>query len=290
MRSELSLEEPNTVQESKVLAWVFVLSVLVMLGAFWAASEWASPNLALAVLVMSIVMGFFGVAAFIEKTLARQLQSFRVSVLFWGLLVTSAFFIARMKAIVDINSIFHIDPSAFPMTLAAATAIHIASFLFWPSLIIVLLTLVFLAYAYRSDEFSAKPMGEKWILSTHAIGMCCMCGLGAFFIGTCFSDTRRPEILYRVAHLADFNSTFNCQNIDPTKESVVFLGPEQRRVIVAKNIEEPFLLAERNADILKSVDIPQQFSVLECSPQNPIRPEPLPTAPNAFGFEIKPSP
>lgn len=74
----------------------------------------------------------------------------------------------------------------------------------------------------------------------------------------------RLQIIYRIAHSSDFSSSFRCQGINEEIQSVVFIGPEQRRVLVAPKIEEPGIYLDKKADVLRNVNIPKEFPLMDC--------------------------
>ncbi|MFC6298932.1 hypothetical protein GNF76_27680 [Pseudomonas sp. CCM 7893] len=260
-----------------VASAVSLLTFLIFSGMI--KENYVSADTAFLLLFSSVLMGFYVVLAFVEKMLERYFKDFKVTVIFWGLLLAILGYVARLRAITDINGIFHIDASAFPMTLVAGTTLHLAKLMLWPCIIVVVITALILLLICLGRFFDSDSSAEeKWGIYVPTMAAMIACGIGWIFIYSNLSPERRAEILYRIAHMTDFNETFRCVGIDDQKYSAVFLGPEQRRVLVAPKLEEFWL--EKKAYVLRRVDVPESFSVLECSAQNPQLVEQL--LPDAF--------
>ena len=76
----------------------------------------------------------------------------------------------------------------------------------------------------------------------------------------------RQQKIFRIALAADFVSEFSCSGINNKKFSVLFIGPEQRRVLVVPRIPEPSLLGNGSPEFLQSLNLPAEFPVLDCVP------------------------
>lgn len=225
--------------------------------------DYVSADTAFLLLASSVLMGFYVVLAFIEKMLERYFKDFRVTVIFWGLLLATLAYVARLRALADINKIFHIDASAFPMTLVAGTTLHLAKLMLWPCIAVFVITAIILSLICVGRFFdSNSSTGEKWGVVVPTMAALIASGIGWAFIHSNLSPERRSEILYRTSHMTDFNDTFRCAGIDDRKYSAVFLGPEQRRVLLAPKLEEFSL--EKRAYVLKRVEVPHSFSVFDC--------------------------
>lgn len=109
-----------------------------------------------ALLMCGVLLGSIYVfMGLVEVTLMHHLMTLKSSLLLWAFFVACLGYVARTKASVDINRIFHMDASVFPMTLAAATLLHMINILFWFFIVsgIVCITI--------SDQFNiaSKPSG-----------------------------------------------------------------------------------------------------------------------------------
>jgi hypothetical protein len=92
------------------------------------------------------------------------------------------------------------------------------------------------------------------------------CGLAVLFIFRHLDDEGRAQKIYRTAHAADFVSKFDCAGWSGENVSVLFIGPEQRRILVAPNLPEPSLFSQKTSEFLQPLKIPAKFPVVECTP------------------------
>ncbi|WP_044270357.1 hypothetical protein [Pseudomonas fluorescens] len=265
------------------LTIISVVSLLMLFGFSGLIKEnYVSADTAFLLLACSVATGFYVVLAFIEKVLERLFKDFKVTVIFWGFLLATLGYVGRLRAVADVNAIFHVDASAFPLTMIAGTTLHMAKLMFWPCIGVVLITACILVLICMGSYFeSASSAEEKWGVVVPTITALITCGIGALFISSNLSPERRAEILYRTAHTTDFNDTFRCAGIDDRQYSAIFLGPEQRRVLLAPKLQEFSL--EKKAYVLKRAEVPEDFSILECFPDNP---KPA-TLPSPYSFDSR---
>jgi hypothetical protein len=225
---------------------------------------------------LSIVLGLASIAGYIEAFLkpAMGFESLR-----WIFAAGIAFigYLSRIDAINDINAIFHIDASALPLTAIAGTAMRFASYLFLPMVAVCGVSTLVVALMIWGTILDDKDELEKIALGIRVVAAFVASGLAAIFIHAQLAGTAISAKLYRIAHSSDFVSKFNCEHIDSEKFDVLFIGPEQRRVLVAPKIppEDVFFnLRKQQPAILLPVKIPDYFPVMECSAG-------LPKAPNS---------
>lgn len=271
--------------QSGVVGWVLALSVALLIIAIMIAnSDGLTPEWFLSVMCLSMGTALFAIALLIEQTILRPLLNYASAAIFWIVLIGVATFFARRNALSDINNIFAFDASALPMTLSAGIAFHLAYFLFWPLVIGSCVSAIYCIGAMRGSE----PEG-----AIGAFVICVMTCISAFCVHQWFSDAaRREQILYRVAHMTDFSSKFNCAGVDPEKFQVLFVGPEQRRISVAPIIPETILFfGKRPPRLLQNVTLPDKRSLelRDCLPISTVSPDPVADRIDEIHFEIKPS-
>ncbi|TBV02991.1 hypothetical protein DNK08_18455 [Stutzerimonas kirkiae] len=140
---------------------VSVIAVLILLASFWKAED--SPDTALFLMVAFVFLGLYIFLGVMEITLLRNLIGLRASLVAWIVLFTYFAYVAKAKAMSDINSIFHMDATLLPMTLVATTALQVLSMLFWPVLVISVLILI-VSYFWRK-EFIGEHEGLAIMIS-----------------------------------------------------------------------------------------------------------------------------
>jgi hypothetical protein len=206
----------------------------------------------------------------VEVTLMHRIMNLKSSLLLWAFFVACLGYVARTIASVDINIIFHIEASVFPMTLIAATLLHMINLLFWfffISGIVCFLVAV-------SSVMEGLHLGKGLMLIICQV----VAGL-AFMIISWFSHYKigkegvRHQIIYRIAHSVDFNARSPCANIDSSKTAMVFLDADKRLAIIAPILDEFAGFEWRIVPYLRSVSIPENFQTVVCeysvSSENP---------------------
>lgn len=223
---------------------------------------------------LSIALGLASIAGYIEAFMKSALgfESFR-----WIFAAGIAFivYLSRVDTVNDINAIFHIDASALPLTTIAGTAMRFASYMFWPMVAVCAVSTLFIAFMMWGSILDDKADLEKISLGIRVFAALLASGLAAMFIYAQLADAAISAKLYRIAHSSDFVSKFNCEHIESDKFDVLFIGSEQRRVLVAPKIQPEDMLfntRKQQPAILMPVKIPEYFTVMECSPGLPPMP------------------
>lgn len=251
------------------LAIVSIASFIsILIAANLLKNDEPSPNASILFLALSVFLGLYTLLCLIEGKLGRHIIEFKTTLIAWALLAGSLVFYGRISAVTDINEIFHIDASALPLTLLASTAIHISGLLFWPIVGVFLGAIAWLLIVWTGNYFDENtPAGEKIarVITIATVALSLL--ISATFIHARIHDKdSRLQIIYRTAHSSDFSASFRCQGIDQEAQSVLFIGPEQKRVLVAPRIQEQIFATNKKADVLRSVSIPTNFPLVDCIP------------------------
>lgn len=251
------------------LAIVSIASFIsILIAANLLKNEEPNPNASMLFLALSIFLGLYTLLCLIESKLGRYIIEFKTTLIAWAILVGTLVFYGRISAITDINEIFHIDASALPLTLIASTAIHISGLLFWPIVCAFIIAIAWLLIMGAGNYFDETTPAEEKIARVTTIAMVALSLLlSAIFIHARIHDKdSRLQIIYRTAHSSDFSASFRCQGIDQEVQSVLFIGPEQKRILVAPRIQEQIFFTDKKADVLRSVSIPTDFPLVDCIP------------------------
>lgn len=197
----------------------------------------------------------------VEVTLMHRIMNLKSSLLLWAFFVACLGYVARTKASVDINTIFHMEANAFPMTLIAATLLHMINSLFW----------FFFISGVVCFLLAGCSSMEGLHLDKRAMLIACQVVTGlAFMIIAWFSHYKidkegvRHQIIYRVAHSVDFNAHSPCANIDSSKTDMVFLDADKRLALIAPILDEFAGFEWRIVPYLRSVPIPKNFQTVVC--------------------------
>lgn len=257
-----------TKQQKYLLGFFGFISVALLFGgAALLDNGKISPNSYLWIQGAALFIGLFTLAGTIEKLFESSFSEFRVSALAWvGFLAITSYF-ARISALDDVNGVFHIDPSALPLTVIAASVMRFFLWMKWPFIGVFSLSVLLLITMYFGSYFHEKDSDADKIASvflTISCGTCC--GLAALFIANQLDDNGRAQKIYRTAQATDFVSKFNCSELIGKNVSVLFIGPEQRRVLVAPVLPAPALFAPRTSEFLQPLAVPSEFPVVDCTP------------------------
>lgn len=211
--------------------------------------------------------GMLVVAGVAEKKLGRHLAGFVSTRAVWAVMAAFLAYFARAAAVDDVNAVFHVDASALPMAVLAGTVMHLFSWLRLPFLAVCLVSAFAIVGMLRGTQWDERTgEGEKFALFVIALMSLFVCGIGAAFISAQLDEGGRRQKLYRIAHATDFSGTFRCAGVDDRAYSVLFIGPDQRRALVAPKVPPPSLFGQRTHEFLRSLRYPGEFPVVECVP------------------------
>jgi len=246
----------------------FIAMIAFFLICAWSSQKDISQKTFITCLYLSIFLELISIGAMLELAFAPAMEfaSFRWA--FAAVLAVVVFF-ARAQAMGDVNSIFHIDPGALPMTVTAGTAMRFATYLFWPMAVISgisVLTLIVMKWGTLLDDADDVGKVSAWSRGIFAL---VASSLALLIIYAQLSEEGIKAKLYRLAHDTDFNAAFDCKGFKATELDALFIGPDQRKALFAPKISQGFTLNE-NAEppeLLKSIKIPSAFAISECIPE-----------------------
>lgn len=197
----------------------------------------------------------------VEIFLMTRLVNLKSSLLLWAFFVACLGYVAKAKASVDINTIFHMESSVFPMTLIAATLLHMISFLF---LFFVFSGLVCLGLAIILVAQGLHRGKGIMLISCHVVTGLAFIVIALFAHYKVDKDSQRLQMIYRIAHTVDFNARSPCANIDSSTTNMVFLDADKRLALVAPILDAFAGFEWRKVSYLRSVAIPESFKTVTC--------------------------
>lgn len=263
----------TSVQKKQPLHWPLALVsiasfISILVAANLLKNDEPSPNASMLFLALSVFLGLYALFCLIESSLERHIIEFKSTLIAWAFLAGTLVFYGRINAVTDINKIFHIDPSALPLTLLASTAIHISGLLFWPIACLLLGAITWLAIMWAGndrDEYTPPEVKIARVITISTIALSLL--ISAMFIHSrIHNKDSRLQIIYRISHNSDFSTHFRCHGLDQETHSVLFIGPEQSKVLVAPKIQEWVFPSNKKADALRNVSIPTEFPIVNCIP------------------------
>lgn len=175
------------------------------------------------------------------------------------------------KAASVVNGVFSIDAAALPYTRALLTGWIAFTHLAWPLMLIVgaiagwhlIIVLAYFWHGASPSDDEASPT-----FSWHSLGVVIMTAvvfgnIGVWLFRT-LDNAQLPTKVYQLARILDFNGKHTCVNLRP-EVSVVFIGPEQNKVLLDSNSQTTPGLEEffgREASWWQSP--PAGFAVTDC--------------------------
>lgn len=218
--------------------------------------EWSRGGLIWALVLIGAAFGAVVLGTLVQRFLARHFADFKSARLLGVGLAALATFVAHGRAVGEVNAIFQIDASALPHATAAASAMTIGAWLFWT----VLVPVTVASFAWLIRCCMKARFGDATIAGAILIAGVTWCGL----IGNqAAPDRRRQSNLYQIALAMDFNKRSHCRGVSHDSEGVVFIGPDQRRAIVApRRIEVPS--GGGFNSLVPQLQVPTNFPIVEC--------------------------
>lgn len=213
------------------------------------------------ILLAALVTGFYALIGLVELTVAKPLVQLKSSSFIWAVCLGGLLFFAKVDAQVDLNQMFHIDPTLLPMTLTLATFMHALEKLEWLFYIISAVSLLLFLISNRA---SSRRNDFRKYSAWHLVN-CFMVFLIGIVVAVTMSDAeRRSQILYRFAHAADFNTYTPCLDVNPEEFAVLYLDAARTRILLAPKISDSELIEPEKATFLKYVPVPKSFMRREC--------------------------
>lgn len=256
-----------TIEHKKTISALGFISFLLLFGgAALLERNMINANTYLWIQAIAIFIGLFILATSIEKLVTKKFSDFKSSAIWWAAAIAILAFYSRICAMEDINNLFHIDPTALPMSLLATQFMRFFKLIEWPFIILSFSSALILILIVCGGYFSQEDSDEEKISSSILVfSNFINCALCALFIHYHLDDVGRKHKIYLIAHTADFSSKFHCQGIDENKFSVLFIGPEQKKVLVAPKIPKASFFNSKGAGFLQALAIPTEFPILDCT-------------------------
>jgi hypothetical protein len=239
---------------SDVLNWASLFSLMIMFSMIF-LDGWKilSTFWLFACLFVSIALGLFVFAAFVEKVMAKKIIEFKSTQLFWLGTVALVTYVAHGQAGEEVNAIFSQDASAFPYATTAATVMAIAAWAEGPALVIAGLSFVYGAYKMFSSD-------AAYVMTALTLGIN-LISFGSFVDHQIARDVNRRSNIYQIALAMDFNGQFRCAKAKNGVDSAAFIGTDQRRALIAP----PIVVRQQSSkSLFKLVEVPNEFYFAEC--------------------------
>ncbi|CAD7561412.1 hypothetical protein CIP106467_1494 [Citrobacter europaeus] len=192
--------------------------------------------------IISIMLSTIWIGINIERTLMfKELWKFKTTKIILSLSFTGLIVYCTAEASSIINDVFNIDPSFFPFTRS-----FLVAYLFFKkiSILVYLLAIVGVVCIINIiSYFKLKLDGNSDVrfpigALIYIIFTCIFSYFALGWVYSNFNDGVLNKKVYSLAHQLDFNKKNPCSNLQDFEVSVIFLGPNQEKVLVDFNKEE----------------------------------------------------
>lgn len=216
----------------------------------------SGPAWAAGLVLMGSVVGVFVLTTLAHGWLERHFAAFKSAKLLGLGLLALATFIAHGQAVGEVNAIFQIDASALPHTTTAASAMVIGAWLLWA----VLLPVFAVSFICSVNFYVKSRYGDFMIAFAIFLASVTWVALVGQQAGL---ELRRKSNLYQIALEMDFNKRSHCVGLPEGAEGVLFIGPDQRRALVAPG---KILIKTRGGfgALVPQIQVPSDFQIVDC--------------------------
>jgi hypothetical protein len=272
-RNELKRKDEKD-DESYSIDWalgaIAVLSAIFLFNGMAGSNDWAwLDNHRFAIRLWGVAFAALFVGLSIEKSsFFRRLWAFGFTKLVASIAVSALIVFSTGKASSLINNVFPIDASAMPYTRAIVAGL-LAFQYSYPLLIVVALFAglhglnVFQwlhSKLFDEGRYELPPLQSIAFLFLSIVVLF----ISTRWIDADFSKEAWPAKVYRLAHVLDFDSNYQCSNVRAGL-SVVFLGPDHSRVLVdLNNAETDDIESFVDGSISGQVVVPRRFYIVPC--------------------------
>ena len=260
-------------ETSALYALAVICGLLTWYGSGHAASGWDwldEHRFALKTWGVALSAVFVGIH--VERTgLANVVWRYSVTKFLASIGLSALVIYSAGRAASVVNGVFGIDAGALPYTRALLTGWIAFTHLAWPLMLIVgliwvwhlFIVLVYFWYRARPSDDASSPT-----FSWHSLGVVIMTavvfGNISVWLFRTLDDAQLPTKVYQLARVLDFNGKHTCTNL-PQGASVVFIGPDQNKVLIDSNSQATPGLEEffgREASGWETP--PKRFAVTDC--------------------------
>lgn len=254
--------------EIRMLAIVSTLALLLLLpAAVMVKLDAHYANYIALALTAAMISSVYVVMSLIELKLAGRLMSMKSGVYIWISLIGLLIWFSKIDAQVDVNNMIGVDASLLPMTTAAATFMHVMIRI-EPVIYVIMAasTLLFLL-SYPAARLRKEIPSYA---TCHISNLFAFCVIASLVSDVMSLDRHRVQILYHIAHMADFSSKSPCTNVDPLTDDVLYLDSARSKILIAPKIKEHEPTTLATFSLLAPTHIPSGFKHLVCDYKLPL--------------------
>lgn len=269
-RQRKNEEQQKSYSVSWALGMLGIASVIFLFNGLGSPGDWEWLNenrFAIRLWGIGLAAVFVGIS--IERSsFFKSLWGFGFTKLIASVAVSGLVVFSTGKAASLINAVFSQDASAFPLTRAIVAALLVFQYAYPLLIVVALFALVhtfhladWIANKFLGKDSYTAPPVHSFVLPIVALILLLF---SSKWVNTDFSNEVWPAKVYRLAHLLDFNSNHACANLSKDR-SVIFIGPEQRFVLVdANQVQTDDMESFVDGEASSRISVPKHFDRLAC--------------------------
>ena len=233
-------EQWNASVAVNILAFIAIL-IFIFSTSKSSDSEFIE-TLKLPAYIISIMLSTMWIGINIERTLIfKELWRFKTAKIILSLSFTGLIVYCTAEASAIINDVFNIDSSFFPFTrsfLVAYLFFKKISILVYLLAIIGVFCIINIISYFKSKWVGNNDLNFPFGALFYIFFTCVFSYFALGWVDSNFNDDLLNKKVYSLAHQMDFNNKNPCSNLQDLEVSVIFLGPNQDKVLVDFNKEE----------------------------------------------------
>ncbi|WP_156669356.1 hypothetical protein [Pseudomonas sp. DR 5-09] len=251
-----------------MLATVSTLALLLLLSAALLVKIDAPyANYIALALTATMISSVYVVISLIELKLAGKLMNMKSGLSLWLSVIGLLIWFSKIDAQVEVNNIFGVDASLLPMTTAAATFMHVMIRTEPAIYTIMVVSAVLFIFSYPAARLRKEiPL----YAICHTSNLLTFIVIASLVSNVISLDRRRNQILYHIAHMADFSSKSPCANVNSLTEDVLYLDSVRSKILVAPKIKEHEPTTLSTFSLLAPTLVPSDFKRLNCDYKLPL--------------------
>lgn len=193
--------------------------------------------------LMPAYIGFLGMLWFVGMSLEgisvlQFLWKYGSTKILSSLIISCLLIVSGSKSSALINSVFGVNGSALPYTLALLIPINFILSIKWVFYSLLIWSCILACDAYNENKFNGNI---KWNSICFIVSSSLLAAFLFFQSNGALSERAMKIKTYKLAHQFDFSESYDCKGIDEGR-SVLFLSPDHRYIISDKKllIDESF--------------------------------------------------
>lgn len=257
-----SLKKIDASHQNKMLETLSCIAMVVLvLALIIDLSDLPLANYMVVALTGCMITNVYVFIGIVELRFAASLINLKSNALLWLSVAGLVIWFAHNDAVADVNQLFRVDAALLPVTVSAATFMHVLMRFKLLCIAIIAALIILGLTTYAAARLRKEIPRYGLALIANAIGFVLILSLINNVIEP---ERRRNQILYHIAHMGDFSYASPCVNVDSAKDAVLYLDNLREKILIAPKIKEQDPTTLLTHSLLAPTFIPARFEYSEC--------------------------